>query len=118
MLIEIVEIAGNRKVTVPANVRNGYNGIKVDTLHFGYCFMSAIITNIVVFLKTRFPRACREHIWTWHSNFVQELREQVLDKDDEQDGGVYAGSNDDGEDVGVEMTGVDMTGTAILDYQG
>ena len=55
---------------------------------------------------------------TRHSTFVQELGEQGLDKDDEQDSGVYAESNDDGEDVGVEMTGVDtMTGTEMLDNQ-
>ena len=40
--MEIVEIAGNRKVTVPANVRNGYNGTKCRYLtlrllfHVGY----------------------------------------------------------------------------------
>lgn len=80
--------------------------------------MSAIITNIIVFFED-FPRVCRERMWTWHSTFVQELREQGLDKDDEQDGDVHAGSNDDGEDVGVEMTGVDMTtGTEILNHQG
>ena len=93
----------------------------VDTLHFkpvGYSCMSAIITNIIVFSKTFFPRACREHIWTWHSTFVQDLREQGLYKDDEQDGDVCAGSNDDGEDMGVEVTGVDMTtGTEIQDHQ-
>ena len=121
MLIKIVEIAGNRKVTIPANVRNGYNGINVDTLRFkpvGYCSISAIIANIVIFSKTLFPRACREYIGNWHSFFIQESREQGLDKDDKQDGDVYAGSNDNGEDVGVEMTGVDMTtGTDILNHQ-
>ena len=58
-------------------------------------------------------------MWTWHSTFVQDLREQGLDNDDEQVGDVYARSNDDGEDVGVKMTGVDMTtGAEMLDHQG
>ena len=119
LIKRLLKQLSNRKATIPANVHNVYNGMWIPLPYIskpvGYSFISAIVTNTLHFSKTSLPNSLQRTHVDSAFHFIQELREQALDDDDEQDGDLYAGSNDDGEGVGIEMTGVDMmTGMEIL----